>query len=263
MLLVSRELILASASPQRRQLLEGLSIPFEVCVTGVEDESDVSHTDPVERAQFFARKKAERARAVHPDAWIIGCDTLVVASDSTLLEKPKNAEEARAMIQLQSGKTSLVHSGLCVMNPQGKVQEGLSTSSVMFKRLSPQEVDWWISTQLWEGRSGSFQIDGPGQLMIERLEGGLVFGCGVAGVFAGGVTEEVGMGYFKDVIFVLSWRMKFVLWLICPFFVRRDKERTKESAAPMSPSAIAATSARFRRFFCVVLFRTGYVFVFT
>lgn len=171
MLLVSRELILASASPQRRQLLAGLHIPFEVCVTGVEDESDVTHRDPVERAQFFARLKAERARDVHPDAWIVGCDTLVVAGDATLLEKPKSADEARTMIQLQSGKTSLVHSGLCIINPQGKAQEGMSTSSVMFKSLSPSEIDWWISTQLWEGRSGSFQIDGPGQLMIERLEG--------------------------------------------------------------------------------------------
>ena len=168
---MNRKIVLASASPQRRQLLEGLTIPFEVCVTGVEDESDVTHIDPVERAQFFARLKAERARDMHLHAWIIGCDTLVVAADGTLLEKPGNAGEARAMIRLQSGKTSLVHSGLCIINPQGEVQEGLSTSAVTFKRLSPQEVDWWIATRLWVGRSGSFQIDGPGQLMIERIEG--------------------------------------------------------------------------------------------
>ncbi|MDD5103366.1 MAG: Maf family protein [Candidatus Peribacteraceae bacterium] len=168
---MQRALILASASPQRKQLLAGLNIPFTVCVTGVEDESDVAHRDPVERAQFFARLKAQHAHSVHPDAWIIGCDTLVVSSDGMLLEKPKNAEEARVMIQLQSGKTSVVHSGLCIVNPQGKVQEGMSTSSVTFKRLSPQEVDWWIGTGLWEGRSGSFQIDGLGQLMIERIEG--------------------------------------------------------------------------------------------
>ncbi len=171
MLLVHQKLILASASLQRKQLLVGLGIPFEVCVTGVEDESDVTHRDPVERAQFFARQKAERARQAHPEAWIIGCDTLVVAADGTLLEKPRSEEEARTMIQLQSGTTSLVHSGLCIINPQGEVQEDLSTSAVTFKILSSQEVDWWIATRLWEGRSGSFQIDGSGQLMIERIEG--------------------------------------------------------------------------------------------
>lgn len=168
---MQRKLVLASASPQRKQLLMGLKIPFDVYVTGVEDESDVTHHDPVERAQFFARQKAERAHTAHPDAWIVGCDTLVVAADGTLLEKPLNAEDARTMLQLQSGKTSIVHSGLCVMNPLGEKQEEMSTSAVKFKRLSPQEVDWWISTRLWEGRSGSFQIDGPGQLMIERIEG--------------------------------------------------------------------------------------------
>ncbi|OGJ79002.1 septum formation protein Maf [Candidatus Peribacteria bacterium RIFOXYC1_FULL_58_8] len=168
---VQHKLVLASASPQRRQLLEGLGVPFEVYVTGVEDESDVTHRDPVERAQFFAHLKAERAHSVHPHAWIIGCDTLVMASDGTLLEKPRSADEARSMIRLQSGKISLVHSGLCVLDPKGEAQEGMSTSSVTFKRLSPQEVDWWISTKLWEGRSGSFQIDGLGQMMIERIEG--------------------------------------------------------------------------------------------
>jgi septum formation protein len=165
------KLILASASPQRKALLRGIGVPFEVFVTDVEDDSDITHSDPVERARFFARLKAEHAHVVHPKAWIIGCDTLVVASDGTLLEKPGNSEEARKMIMLQSGKTSLVHSGLCVLTPEGKAYEGMSTSLVMFKRLVPEEIAWWIGTGLWQGRSGSFQIDGPGQLMIERIEG--------------------------------------------------------------------------------------------
>lgn len=168
---MQHRLVLASASPQRYALLEGLGIPFTVCVTGVEDESNRTHTDPAERAQYFSRLKAEHAHAVHPDAWIIGCDTLVAASDGTILEKAESAEEARAMIRLQSGQTSVVYSGLCIINPQGEVQEGLSASSVTFKRLSSSEIDWWIGTRLWEGRSGSFQIDGQGQLMIERIEG--------------------------------------------------------------------------------------------
>lgn len=192
-----RELVLASASPQRRQLLQGLGIPFEVCVTGVEDESDVTHRDPAERAQFFARLKAQCAHSVHPNAWIIGCDTLVVASDGTLLEKPRSAEEARAMIQLQSGKTSLVHSGLCIINPQGEAHEGLSMSSVTFKSLSPQEVDWWIETRLWEGRSGSFQIDGPGQFMIERIEGDWSSVVGLPVYLLGQLLKKAGWDIFE------------------------------------------------------------------
>ncbi|MFH0851891.1 MAG: Maf family protein [Candidatus Peregrinibacteria bacterium] len=189
---MQRELILASASPQRKQLLAGLNIPFTVCVTGVEDESDHTHADPAERAQFFARLKAERAHTVHPDAWIIGCDTLVTAADATLLEKPGSAEGARAMIRLQSGRTSTVYSGLCVLDPQGEAREGMSLSSVMFKRLSPAEIDWWISTRLWEGRSGSFQIDGPGQLMIERIEGDWAGIVGLPVFLLGELMKQAG-----------------------------------------------------------------------
>ncbi|MDO8468516.1 MAG: Maf family protein [Candidatus Peribacter sp.] len=195
-----RTLVLASASPQRRQLLEGLGLPFEVCVTGVEDESDVTHRDPAERAQYFARLKAEHAHTVHPDAWIIGCDTLVQAPDGTLLEKAKNAEEARAMIRLQSGGTSLVYSGLCVMNPQGEAHEGMSKSSVTFKSLSTKEVDWWIGTRLWEGRSGSFQIDGPGQLMIERLEGDWSSVVGLPVFVLGQLLKKAGWDIFEKEI---------------------------------------------------------------
>jgi len=188
------KLVLASASPQRKALLQGLSVPFEVCVTGVEDDSDITHHDPVERAQYFARLKAEHAHAIHPDAWIIGCDTLVVASDGTLLEKPANAEKARAMIQLQNGKTSLVHSGICIFTPEGEAHDGMSTSSVMFKHLTPEEIAWWVGTGLWQGRSGGFQIDGPGQLMIERIEGDWSSVVGLPIFLLGKLMQKAGWG---------------------------------------------------------------------
>jgi septum formation protein len=75
------------------------------------------------------------------------------------------------VLQLQSGTTSLVHSGLSVISSTGKAVSDLNTSSVTFKRLSAEEMEWWIGTGLWKDRSGSFQIDGPGQLMIEKIEG--------------------------------------------------------------------------------------------
>ena len=75
------------------------------------------------------------------------------------------------MLRRQSGSASIVHSGLCVVAPGGRTEEGLSSSTVLFKELSSDDVRWWIETGLWEGRSGSFQIDGLGQLLIERIEG--------------------------------------------------------------------------------------------
>ena len=64
-----------------------------------------------------------------------------------------------------------MHSGLCLVNPEGEIYEGVDTSLVTFKDLSQYEKDWWIGTNEWQERSGAFQIDGKGQIMIERIEG--------------------------------------------------------------------------------------------
>jgi len=167
---MQHELILASGSPQRQELLKGLGIPFHVHVSRVE-EGEVIERDPVKRSAMLARFKAEDVEAMHPGAWVLGCDTLVVAADGDLLEKARDQAEAKRMIAKQSGNVSTVHSALCILSPDRKVFADVSSSSVHFKKLSPSEIDWWIGTGLWQGRSGSFQIDGSGQFMIERIHG--------------------------------------------------------------------------------------------
>jgi septum formation protein len=134
-------------------------------------ESDCTETDPAKRAVALARMKAEDIAQANEDAYVLGCDTLVVAADGTLLEKPVDAEDARRMLRMHSGSVSVVHSALCLKAPDGEVFEGLDSSSVHFKELSDDDISWWIGTGLWNDRSGSFQIDGPGQLMIKRIEG--------------------------------------------------------------------------------------------
>ncbi|MSR87152.1 septum formation protein Maf [Candidatus Peribacteria bacterium] len=163
-------LILASASPQRKTLLSGLGLSFDVVPSKI-DESTCTERDPVRRAEVLAALKARDVAAHHHGCVVIGCDTLVVASDGSLLEKPREEGEARSMLMLQSGKTSLVHSAVTVINGEGEEFDGVSTSSVTFKKLSKEEVEWWMGTKMWEDRSGGFQIDGLGQLMIERVEG--------------------------------------------------------------------------------------------
>ncbi len=163
-------LILASASPQRKTLLEGLGVAFEVIPSTV-DEAAVEESDPARRSVLLAQMKAKDVALRNPDAWVIGCDTLVVAPDGTLLEKPADAQEAEKMLKAQSGGTSVVHSGLSLRSPDGKEVSGISSSSVLFRKLTDQDIEWWVKTKLWAGRSGAFQIDGPGQLMIEKIEG--------------------------------------------------------------------------------------------
>lgn len=167
---VTPRIILASASPQRKTLLEGLGVPFEVIHSSV-DEDGHPEKSPRERSEILACLKAEEIAAKNKGAIVIGCDTLVVSYAGELLEKPKDADDARRMLEAQSGAMSVVHSALCVIDAGGAKHCGVSSSSVRFKKLSPKDMDWWISTGLWKGRSGTFQIDGLGQLMISHIEG--------------------------------------------------------------------------------------------
>ena len=184
-------LILASASPQRKTLLEGLGVTFEIIPSSV-DEDGHPESSPVERAVILARLKAEDIAAKHHGAIIIGCDTLVVSYAGELLEKPKDSEDARRMLEAQSGAMSQVHSALCIIDAKGGKHEGVSTSSVRFKKLSPKNIDWWVSTGLWRGRSGGFQIDGSGQLMIDYIEGDWTGIVGLPVFLLGGLLKEAG-----------------------------------------------------------------------
>lgn len=189
-------LILASASPQRKTLLAGLGLAFEVIPSSIEEDAHPEN-DPAQRSKDLARLKALDIAAKNKGDIVIGCDTLVVPSDGTLLEKPVSPDDARRMLALQSGKTSIVHSALCVVGSDGKTYEDISSSSVTFKKLDKKEVDWWIKTELWKDRSGAFQIDGPGQLMIERIEGDWTGVVGLPVFLLGELLGKAGVTMIK------------------------------------------------------------------
>lgn len=200
--------ILASTSPQRRQLLQGLGIVFEMIPSSVE-ESACTEQDPAKRAVILARLKAEDVAEKNSGAWVLGCDTLVVASDGSLLEKPGDAAEAERMLRLQSGRVSTVHSALCLIAPGSAAEfhgfgklttgetpllsDGISSSRVHFKKLSDEGIAWWIGTGQWKDRSGAFQIDGLGQLMIEHLEGDWTSVVGLPVFLLGELMKKAGM----------------------------------------------------------------------
>lgn len=165
-----QQLILASASPQRKAILHGLGVAFDVSPSSV-DEDRHPEQSPQDRAVILARLKAQDIAARAKDAFVIGCDTLVAAADGTLLEKPRDEHDARRMMRLHSGATSLVYSALCIVDPEGTAHEGVSISNVTFKKLTDADIDWWLRKGLWRDRSGAFQIDGQGQMLISRLEG--------------------------------------------------------------------------------------------
>jgi septum formation protein len=167
-------------------------LTFKIVIPEGVDESAHPEEDPGKRAVELACLKANEVAKREKKSWIVGCDTLVVSPDGELFEKPGDEDEARAMIAAQSGRTSVVYSGLCLIAPDGRLFEGLSSSSVRFKKLSKAEIDWWIKQGMWKGRSGSFQIDGRGQLMIEEITGDWTSIVGFPVFLFGELCREAG-----------------------------------------------------------------------
>jgi septum formation protein len=156
-------LVLASGSPQRREILQKLGVEFEVVVPGVEE---LAEGDPEHLVVENARRKAD---AVEADGLVIACDTDIVL-DGEVLGKPADAEEARAYLDRMSGRAHTVMSGLVVR--EGEVERsGLDRTIVRFKKLTVAEKERYVRFGEWEGRSGGYAIQTLGSTLVERLEG--------------------------------------------------------------------------------------------
>jgi septum formation protein len=155
-------IVLASASPQRRAILEQLGVEFRVEPPDVEE---LSEGDPEHLVVENARRKA---KAVKGD-FVIGCDTDVVL-DGEVLGKPADAEEARGYLDRMSGRAHTVMSGLVVVE-DGEERSGLEKTTVVFKDLSKTEKERYVKFGEWEGRSGGYAIQTLGSSLVERLEG--------------------------------------------------------------------------------------------
>jgi septum formation protein len=162
--------LLASSSPQRREILAKLGIEFEVQVPGVDE---LSGGDPaievVENARRKAAAVARAAAADDPEVLIIACDT-DVALDGRALGKPADAAEARAFLDRMSGRAHEVMSGLVVVR-DGRERSGLERTTVVFKPLSEAEKQRYVNFGEWRGRSGGYAIQTLGSTLVERLEG--------------------------------------------------------------------------------------------
>lgn len=157
--------MLASGSPQRKEILSKLGVEFEVVVPGVEE---LSGGDPERLVVENARRKAG-AVAAGVDGMVIGCDTDVVL-DGEVLGKPADAAEAREYLERMSGRAHTVMSGLVVLDGDQE-RSGLERTSVFFKDLSEEERERYVSFGEWRGRSGGYAIQTLGSTLVERVEG--------------------------------------------------------------------------------------------
>jgi len=165
-------LILASASPRRRELLAHAGIPFTVVVADVV-EHEAEDADPREMVRHNAALKADWVAARHPEATVLGADTTVFIGN-TVLNKPRDAAEARAMLRRLSGRTHTVFTGMAVrrLNDGLKLDLGVA-SDVTIKSLDEATIELYLSRVHTLDKAGGYAIQEETDLIVAGYTGSL------------------------------------------------------------------------------------------
>ncbi|QZD95947.1 Maf family protein [Qipengyuania gelatinilytica] len=161
-------LILASASPRRRELIARLGLTPDAVNPADIDETPAKGELPRDYAKRMAREKAEAAAS--DDGFVLAGDT-VVAAGRRILPKAEDEATARKCLELLSGRRHRVLSAIALRAPDGSVRERLSETVVMFKRLSAEEIDAYIASGEWDGKAGGYAIQGIAEGLISRIQG--------------------------------------------------------------------------------------------
>lgn len=162
------DIILASQSPRRRELLTMLGIPYEAIVSDVEEAPPQGAT-PGELVEALALQKAQAVQKLRPQGCIIGSDT-VVYIDGRVIGKPHSKAEAKQTLTTLSGSSHVVFTGIAVLTPDQRILRH-SETKVTFCPMTEAEIDWYVSTGEPMDKAGAYGIQGPGGMFVERVEG--------------------------------------------------------------------------------------------
>ena len=161
-------LVLASASPRRRELLARLGLTPAAINPADIDETPHKGELPRDYAKRMAREKAQAVAS--GDAHVLAGDTVVDAG-RRILPKAEDEATARKCLELLSGRRHRVLSAIALRAPDGAIRERLSETVVMFKRLSSAEIDAYLASGEWEGKAGGYAIQGIAEGLISRIQG--------------------------------------------------------------------------------------------
>ena len=162
-----KKIILASASPRRKELLTTAGVEFEVLVSEA-DETIPEGTAPRDAAMMTAEKKS-LAVAENRDGIVIGADTIVVIDDK-ILGKPKDEADAFGMLRLLSGREHEVITGVCITDGE-KTEKFAQVSKVRFYDLTDDEITAYVATKEPMDKAGAYGIQGKGCVLVESIEG--------------------------------------------------------------------------------------------
>jgi len=165
------DLILASSSPRRKDLLQGLGVQFSSIPADVE-ESHLNGESPEEHVSRLALAKARKVAESRPGIWVLGADTIVVI-DGRILGKPEDEAEAKAMLRTLAGRTHEVFTGYALINSAfaGKETVQYVRSSVFIRDLSEREIEDYVSTREPMDKAGAYAIQGIGSGIVQSVVG--------------------------------------------------------------------------------------------
>ncbi|PID58287.1 hypothetical protein CSB45_04260 [candidate division KSB3 bacterium] len=166
---VTPRIILASSSPRRKALLQQIHLSFDVIASHADEHFD--HTLPPEQtAEALALRKAQEVAGSHPDAIVIGADTIVL-DGGQILGKPRHEDDAFRMLSRLSNKEHRVITGLALLSGQENTFVRHESTRVKLAALSPQAIQRYIDSGEPMGKAGAYAIQGRGAIFIEWIHG--------------------------------------------------------------------------------------------
>lgn len=187
----NHKLVLASASPRRKELLAMLELPFDIVTSDVV-ETSVQATTMQEYVKGVALLKTRDVAKKVPSATVIGADTIVVF-DNKLLHKPTTREEAISHLSRLSGARHAVMTAVAILEPNGQETTFVEETTVIFNNLSKELIEAYVATNDPYDKAGGYGIQTAGTLLVERIEGDYnnVVGLPLAALFTQLVARNI------------------------------------------------------------------------
>jgi septum formation protein len=167
---LSSPFILASASPRREELLRSVGLKFKIVPADV-DETYIDGESPRTHVRRLSNDKAMVIAAKYPKTLVLGADTIVVI-DGLILGKPKSKREAREMLQRLSNRQHTVFTGFTIAcTDAGMSKTKVVQSAVQFKKINPEEMDWYVNCDEPYDKAGGYAAQGKGAYFIKAIRG--------------------------------------------------------------------------------------------
>lgn len=167
------KIILASRSPARGAILEQIGLPFIAIPSNIIEDLK---TDPKSLVLQNSAKKAEKVgtqlQSVYKNYIVIGCDTIILDPYQNIMGKPKDRNDAQQMLRTLSGRSHKVLSGCSIIKYPNRIKyQTIESTMVKFRKISEEEINFYLQNEEWKNRAGSYAIQGLGAFLVEEIHG--------------------------------------------------------------------------------------------